>query len=216
MKLASGPTASSLVTRKGSRVATHIHLVRHGHHSLLSGVLCGRMPGVQLDELGCRQMAAVADLMNQIAPVALQSSPQRRALQSAGILAARCGLAIEVVAAFDEIDMGAWTGVEFSHLALDKDWQRWNEKRGSSQPPGGESMVALQKRVVAHIEQLRAFGGPVVILSHAEPIRAAVLHYLRWPLDDFHSVAINPASISTISLEGSRGRVARLNGEVSA
>ena len=216
MKPASGPTASSLVVGKGSRVATHIHLVRHGHHSLLSGMLCGRMPGVQLDELGCRQMAAVAEVISQIGPIALQSSPQRRALQSAGIVAARCGIAVEVVPAFDEIDMGAWTGVEFSRLARDKDWQRWNEKRGSSQPPGGESMIALQTRVVAHIEQLRALGGPIVVVSHAEPIRAAVLHYLQWSLDDFHSVAIDPASVSTISLEGSRGRVARLNGEVSA
>lgn len=197
-------------------MATHIHLVRHGHHSLLDRVLCGRMPGVQLDELGCRQMVAVADLIRQIAPLALQSSPQRRALQSAGIVAARCGLAVEIVPAFDEIDMGAWTGAEFSRLALDEHWQRWNERRGNTQPPGGESMVALQRRVVAHIEQLRTLGGPIVIVSHAEPIRAAVMHYLRWPLDDFHSVAINPASVSTISLEGSRGRVARLNEEVSA
>ena len=112
--------------------------------------------------------------------------------------------------------MGAWTGVEFSRLALDEGWRRWNEKRGSARPPDGESMVELQTRVVAHIQQLKPLGGPVVIVSHAEPIRAAVMHYLGWPLDDFHSVAIDPASVSTISLEGSRGRVARLNGEVSA
>jgi len=197
-------------------VATHVHLVRHGHHSLLDAVLCGRMPGVQLDEPGCRQMAAVADVISKIAPLALQSSPQRRALQSAGIVAARCGLAVEIVPAFDEIDMGTWTGAEFSRLALDEQWRRWNEKRGSTKPPGGESMIALQSRVVAHIEQLRTLGGPIVIVSHAEPIRAAVMHYLRRPLDEFHSVAIDPASVSTISLEGSRGRVARLNGEVSA
>jgi broad specificity phosphatase PhoE len=216
MKRGSGPAASSPVTRRDYRVATHVHLVRHGHHSLLDAVLCGRMPGVQLDELGCRQMAAVADLITKIAPLALQSSPQRRALQSAGIVAARCGLAVEIVPAFDEIDMGGWTGAEFSRLALDEQWRCWNEKRGSTKPPGGESMIALQRRVVAHIEQLRSLGGPIVIVSHAEPIRAAVMHYLRWPLDEFHSVAIDPASVSTISLEGSRGRVARLNGEVSA
>src|SRR4029078_7983687 len=104
-------------------------------------------------------------------------SPQRRALQSAGIVAARCGLAVEVVSAFDEIDMGAWTGVEFSRLALDMGWQRWNEKRGSSQPPGGESMIALQTRVVAHIEQLRALGGPIVVVSHAEPSPVSGVHY---------------------------------------
>jgi probable phosphoglycerate mutase len=174
------------------------------------------MPGVQLDELGCRQMAAVAQMIKQMFPSVLQSSPQRRALQSAGIVAARCGLAVEIVPAFDEIEMGEWTGAEFSSLASDDRWQRWNEKRGSTRPPGGESMVSVQTRVVRHIERLRALGGSIVIVTHAEPIRAALMHYLALPLDKFHSVEIDPASISTISLEGSRGLVSRLNGEVTA
>ncbi|HKG99617.1 MAG TPA: histidine phosphatase family protein [Bradyrhizobium sp.] len=190
--------------------------MRHGHHSLLGRVLCGRMPDVALDELGCQQMEAVAEILGSMFPSALQSSPQRRALQSAGILAARCGLPVEIVPAFDEIDMGEWTGAEFSHLASDKRWQRWNEKRGSAKPPGGESMLELQTRVVGHVEQLRAIGGSIVIVTHAEPIRAALMDYLALPLDEFHSVAIDPGSVSTILLEGSRGLVSRLNGEVIA
>jgi broad specificity phosphatase PhoE len=197
-------------------VVTHVHLLRHGHHSLLGRVLCGRMPDVGLDELGCRQMAAVAEMVGAMFPSALQSSPQRRALQSAGIVAATCGLPVEIVPAFDEIDMGEWSGAEFSRLASDKRWQRWNEKRGSTQPPGGESMLELQTRVVGHVEQLRAIGGSIVIVTHAEPIRAALMHYLALPLDEFHSVAIDPGSVSTILLEGSRGLVSRLNGEVTA
>ena len=74
--------------------------------------------------------------------------------------------------------MGAWTGAEFADLAPDERWRRWNEKRGSTQPPGGESMVALQRRVVRHVEHFRAVGGSIVIVSHAEPIRAALMHYL--------------------------------------
>ena len=202
--------------RRASRVTTQVHLVRHGHHALLGRVLCGRMPGVQLDELGCTQMAAVAQMIKQTCPLALQSSPQRRALQSAGIVAATCGLAVEIVPAFDEIEMGEWTGAEFSDLASDDRWQRWNEERGSTRPPGGESMVAVQTRVVGHIERFRALGGSIVIVTHAEPIRAALMHYLALPLDAFHSVEIDPASISTISLDGSRGLVSRLNGEVTA
>ena len=202
--------------RRASRVTTQVHLVRHGHHALLGRVLCGRMPGVQLDELGCTQMAAVAQMIKQTCPLALQSSPQRRALQSAGIVAAACGLAVEIVPAFDEIEMGEWTGAEFSDLASDDRWQRWNEERGSTRPPGGESMVSVQTRVVGHIERLGALGGSIVIVTHAEPIRAALMHYLALPLDAFHSVEIDPASISTISLDGSRGLVSRLNGEVTA
>jgi broad specificity phosphatase PhoE len=197
-------------------VARHIHLVRHGHHALLDRVLCGRMPGVELDALGCQQMAAVAETMWRAGPSALQSSPQRRALQSAGIVGARCGLPVEIVAAFDEIDMGEWTGVEFADLASNEYWQRWNDSRGTARPPRGESMTALQARVASHIEQLGDSAGPIIIVSHAEPIRAALMHYLAVPLDDFQSVAVDVASISTISIKGGRRYVSRLNGEVMA
>lgn len=216
MKPGIAPSASSQAMFEGCAVTTHIHLVRHGHHSLVARVLCGRMPGVQLDELGCRQMAAAAEAMVLVGPLAVQSSPQQRALQSANIVAARCRLGLEIAPAFDEIDMGQWTGIRFGDLETDKTWQQWNEKRSSTQPPGGESMAALQRRVVMHVEQLRGQVECVVIISHAEPIRAALMHYLRVPLDRFHSVAIDPARISTISFEGSRGLVSCVNGEVTA
>jgi broad specificity phosphatase PhoE len=217
MKPAIVPAASSKATFEGCDVTTHIYLVRHGHHPLLGRVLCGRMPGVQLDELGCRQMEATAEVIRITAPQTMQSSPQRRALQSAAIIGARCRLPIEIMPAFDEIDMGRWTGAAFSDLAGKRAWQQWNGRRGSTKPPGGESMVALQGRVVRHIEQFRGdHGESVVIVSHAEPIRVALMYYLGVPLDLFHSVEIAPASISCISLDESQTLVARVNGGVKA
>jgi broad specificity phosphatase PhoE len=174
------------------------------------------MPGVRLDALGCQQVAIAAEIMRRAGASVLQSSPQRRALQSAAIVGARCGLPVEIVSAFDEIDMGEWTGAEFADLASDRAWQRWNSRRGSTRPPSGESMRALQTRVVSHIEQFGESGGSIIIVSHAEPIRAALMHYLSVPLDDFQSVTVDVASISTISINGKRRYVSRLNGEVTA
>src|SRR2546423_15703518 len=164
MKPVSVPIVSSPAMRRASRVTTHVHLVRHGHHALLGRVLCGRMPGVQLDELGCSQMAAVAQMIKQTSPSALQSSPQRRALQSAGIVASTCGLAVEIVPAFDEIDMGEWTGAEFSGLASDERWQRCNGKRRNTRTPGGVSEVTCQARGVRHIRTFRALSRSISLL----------------------------------------------------
>jgi broad specificity phosphatase PhoE len=176
-----------------------IHLVRHGHHALLAGVLCGRMPAVELDALGCRQMSACAAGLLP-APTVIQSSPQRRALQSAEIFARHLGLPVEIVAAVDEIDIGDWTGRSFADLDNDPDWHNWNSRRGSSRPPNGEDMRSLQRRVVQHLDQLRddASDGCVLIVSHAEPIRAALMHYASIPLDDFLLVTVDPASVSTL------------------
>jgi broad specificity phosphatase PhoE len=194
-----------------------LHLIRHGHHALLGHVLCGRMPAVGLDAQGRQQMLEIAELIGHRAPLAVQSSPQRRAVQSAEIIAANFGLPVEIVSAFDEIDLGFWTGAQFKDLASDSRWQAWNERRGSARPPGGESMSALQARVVRHIEQLESQHSDVtiVIVSHAEPIRAALMHYLNVPLDQFHTLDIDPASISTIQF-GGRPIVSCVNNKVMA
>ena len=194
-----------------------IHLIRHGHHALLARKLCGRTPGISLDELGCRQIQLCAELLTS-QPSAIQSSPRRRARQSASILAQRFGLAVEIVPAVDEIDVGDWTGRAFEELKQDEAWARWNTARGSSRPPNGESMTALQRRVVDHLEQLRddTSEARLLIVSHAEPIRAALLHYLSRPLDDFMSIAVDPGSISTLTVDRSGVRVSTINQKVPA
>jgi broad specificity phosphatase PhoE len=193
-----------------------IHLVRHGHHALLGTMLCGRMPGVTLDELGCRQMEIGAERILPV-PTAVQSSPQQRAVQSASILAKHLGLAIEIVAAVDEIDVGDWTGRSFDELEKDPDWHRWNSRRGSNCPPKGESMLCLQRRVVAHLELIRADAcdGAILIVSHAEPIRAALLHYANAALDDFFSIDVAPASISTLCFDRRGAHIAQANQRIS-
>jgi broad specificity phosphatase PhoE len=192
-----------------------IHLVRHGHHALLGCVLCGRLPGVELDALGCRQMSARAKHIFPT-PTAIQSSPQRRAVQSAAILARHYGLPFEIVAAVDEIDVGGWTGRTFDDLDKEPDWHRWNSRRATSRPPDGEGMHSLQRRVVRHLEQFRDDSGDdtILIVSHAEPIRAALLHYSKIPLGDFLSVAVDPASVSTLFFDRSGVHISQINQKV--
>jgi probable phosphoglycerate mutase len=127
-------------------------------------------------------------------------------MQSACILAAGFGLPVEIAPALDELDYGEWTGRSFEELKPDPRWSRWNSRRGSSRPPGGESMRSLQKRVVDHLAQLRGDRSidVAVLVSHAEPIRAALLYYSGKPLDDFLSIEIDPGSVSTLSA-GPRG-----------
>jgi broad specificity phosphatase PhoE len=194
-----------------------IHLVRHGHHAVLGHRICGRMPGVQLDDLGCRQMSRCAEMIPG-RPVAIQSSPQRRALQSASILAWHFGLPVEIAPEADEIDYGEWTSQAFADLEGDTRWNRWNTRRSSSRPPGGESMRALQQRVVQHLEQLRRVqtGGAIIIVSHAEPIRAALLYYSRTPLDNFLSIEVAPASVSTLAVDSTGIRISQINRQVPA
>jgi broad specificity phosphatase PhoE len=198
-------------------VVDKIHLVRHGHHAMLGHLLCGRMPGVQLDDLGCRQMSRCAEIIPE-KPAIIQSSPQRRTQQSAAILAWHFGLPVEIAPDIDEIDYGEWTAQAFADLQGDARWSRWNARRSTSRPPGGESMRALQHRIIRHLENLRSIqaDGSIVIVSHAEPIRAALLYYSRIPLDQFLSIEVDPASVSTFLVDKSGIRISRINQQVPA
>ena len=79
-------------------------------------------------------------------------------------------------------------------------------------------MRAVQRSVVGHIEQLRydASDGTIVLVSHAEPIRAALLHYSKMPLDNFLSVDIDPASVSTLCVRQAGIRISQINQRVPA
>ena len=198
-------------------MTTTFHLIRHGHHPLLGRILCGRMAGVELDEQGCRDLDICAELLDP-APTIIQSSPQLRARQSADIMAARYRLPVDIVAALDELDAGDWTGRAFSDLEADPAWRRWNSERGSSAPPHGESMRAVQQRIVDHIEHLCGSHSDecIVLVSHAEPIRAAVMHYAKIALDDFLSVEIAPASVSTLISDSTGVKLSQANQKVPA
>src|SRR3954453_17079328 len=166
-KHAAGRGPSSRTKHEAAMVEA-IHLVRHGHHAMLGQRLCGRMPGVQLDELGCRQMSRCAEIIPE-KPTVIQSSPQRPTQQSASILAPHFGLPVEIAPDVDEIDYGAWTARAFADLEGARRWNKWKARRSTSRPPGGESMRALQYRIIRHVENLRSIqvDGSIVIVSHA-------------------------------------------------
>jgi broad specificity phosphatase PhoE len=197
---------------------TTVLLIRHAVHSLLDRVLVGRTAGVRLSESGRRQAAALAAHLAREPLAAVCSSPQPRARETARPIAIIAGVRLEIAAAIDEIDLGAWTGRSFAELDRDPDWRAWNSMRCAARPPGGESMRELQRRVVDHLQRVHAAypNGRIALVSHAEVIRAALLYYLRLSLDAFAQIEIRPASIATLMLGEGEARVVALNQTVSA
>jgi broad specificity phosphatase PhoE len=175
-------------------------LVRHAAHDLLDRVLVGRMGGVSLGETGRQQAADLARWLARLSLTSVQSSPRPRATQTAAPIAQRANLPIEISAALDEVDFGLWTGRAFEELAEDPRWVEWNRARGRARAPGGESMVEAQARVVAHLRDVHAANssGRVVMVTHAEIIRCAVLHCLSLPLDEWSRIDVPPASVTKL------------------
>lgn len=189
--------------------------LRHGSHDRLGRILCGRMPGVSLSEAGraeARIVAAVLARRFASETVILLSSPQPRTRETAAPLAEALGVGAELADELDEIAFGDWTGKPFAELDGDPAWTAWNAQRGSARPPGGESMGAVQARVGGLLDRLAAEEGPPAILvSHGDPIRAALLGVLGLPLDAYDRIVVAPASCSELELWPGGGRVVSIN-----
>ena len=199
-------------------MTTTFFLVRHAAHDRVGAALCGRMPGVTLGTRGREQARRLADRFANESIASVQSSPLERARETAEPIAARVGRDVEINEAVTEIEFGAWSGRSFDELDRDADWALWNAARGVSRPPGGETMLEAQARIVAAMERLRnAYrDASVVLVSHADVIKAALLYHLGLSIEAYQRFDIEPASISTLAVGTWGARVVRLNEVVPA
>ncbi len=192
---------------------TVFHLLRHGEHILRGRVLAGRTPGVGLSAHGRAEIAVVADRLAEENIGALYSSPLQRTRETAEILSRRLDLPILYREDILELDFGEWTGWTFDAVRADERWKLWSSCRSIAIVPGGESMRQVQERAVTALCELRAAhpDETVLIVSHGDVIRAALLFALGMPLDLFSRIEVGLASLSTVQIDDSGIRVIRLN-----
>ena len=190
------------------------YLIRHGMNDWVGKRLAGWLPGVHLNAEGRAQAERTAGELARAGLSALYTSPLDRARETAEIIAARLGLAPEAREAFGEFRVGEWEGRDIDGLAADARWRAFNSYRSGTRPPGGELMGEVQVRFVAELERLRTRhpGAHVAVVSHADPIKAAIAHYLGIPLDLCLRLEIHPASVSMIRVEDWGAQILVVNG----
>jgi broad specificity phosphatase PhoE len=188
-------------------------LVRHAAHELVDRVLCGRMPGVNLGEEGRAQAGRVAQRLARERVAAIHTSPLERARETAAPISEKLDLTPEICEAITEIDIGEWAGKDFVALQQDPHWASWNNARSVTRPPGGETMLEVQARVIEHLERVRGSHPDqgVVLVSHGDVIKACLLYCLGMPIDGYRLFDISPASISTLAIGDWGAKVLSMN-----
>jgi probable phosphoglycerate mutase len=112
-----------------------------------------------------------------------------------------------------EFRFGDWEGRTFEELNHDPRWRHFNETRSTVRAPGGELMVEVQTRMMREVENLRCEhdGETVIVVSHADPLRSLIAHYLEIPLDLILRFDVGPASISILRFTGDSPSLLCLN-----
>ena len=196
-----------MVTRRKSRPSAHprattLLLVRHGQTPTTGRVLPGRAPGLHLAPEGVAQAERAAERIAELGKVdAIYASPLERTRETAAPIARALGLRVERDKGLLECDFGDWTGAELAKLAKLPEWSIVQRAPGSFRFPGGESFVEMQARMVGALARIAALhpGGTVVCVSHADPIKAAVAHYLGTHIDLFQRIVISPCSVTVVA-----------------
>ena len=174
-------------------------LVRHGLTDWNEeGRLLGRTD-VGLNARGRQQADALAAILGGLPISKVISSPQVRARETAAPIAEKLGLTVETDPGIDEVWLGRWQGKLISEVRGDPDLQRYLEDP-NYECDAIESIVKVQQRMVAVTERLRSenHGQTVVLVSHGDPLRVVVAHYLAMPVGDYRRLSAENASVSVL------------------
>ena len=176
--------------------------VRHGTTPTTGSVLPGRARGLHLADEGRAQAEALAERLGVLRRIAaVYASPLERARETAAPIARKLGLEVVADKGLLECDFGEWTGLDLKKLMKKPEWVTVQRYPSGFRFPGGESFNEMQTRITGTATRLAAVhrGRAVVLVSHADPIKAAVAHALGTHLDLFQRIVVSPCSVTAVA-----------------
>lgn len=211
-----GPASRTERTRRDTpqHASTTVLLVRHGQTTTTGTILPGRAAGLHLAAAGIDQATVAAGRLAGIGPIAaVYSSPLERTRETAAPIAKSLGRRVRIERGLLECDFGTWTGQKLASLMKLPEWRTVQSTPSAFRFPGGESFVEMQSRMIATVERLvqRHPGERIVVVSHADPIKALVAHASGTHLDHFQRIVISPCSITPILFGVDRPTVLAVN-----
>lgn len=200
-----------MTAAKGPRF--ELVLVRHGLTDWNEeGRLLGRI-GVGLNPRGRSQAEAAATALSSFPVGAVVSSPQPRTVETAEPIARAHGLEVVIEPGLDEVWLNeAWQGKTLLELRGDPELER-TLADPTYRGPSIEAVEDVQSRSVDAVERFRAHRPEetLVVVSHGDPLRAIVAHYLGLPLGQFRRLAIDNGSVSRVRFNPRGPQLVALN-----
>jgi broad specificity phosphatase PhoE len=155
---------------------TEILLARHGETDWNRESRFQGHADPPLNELGRQQAAELAEVLAHEQLAAVYSSPLRRALETARVVAGRHELEAVPVEGLREVDVGSWQALTRDEVErrFPDQFRRWLDYgRGWDD---GETYEEMGERVLVALDELAARhdGERIVAVTHGGPIRAAL------------------------------------------
>jgi probable phosphomutase (TIGR03848 family) len=192
---------------------TTLLLVRHALNDWVGDRLAGWTPNVHLNDKGRAQAEALAERLADRSITAVYSSPLERAVETAEIVAGPHKIEVQIREGVGEVRYGEWTGQPLKELAKEDAWTVVQFYPSRARFPGGEAIREMQARAVAELDTIVAAHASetVLVVSHADVLKAALAHYAGLHLDLFQRLVVSPASLSVVAFAPMGPRLICLN-----
>ncbi|MFC4035199.1 histidine phosphatase family protein [Streptomyces polygonati] len=188
-----------------TEVATTLLLLRHGETPLTAQKRFSGSGGADpsLSVGGRWQAARVANALVTHGKVdAVVSSPLTRCRETAGAVAARLGVEVDIEQDLRETDFGSWDGLTFEEVRsrFPAEMTDWLASPAVA-PPGGESFAEVGSRVTRALDAVLAgyAGRTVLVVSHVTPIKTLVRLALGAPEEALFRMHLDPAALSVVA-----------------
>lgn len=197
---------------------TTLYLLRHAAteaNLAQPARLQGRRHDPPLAPLGVRQAVATRDFL-AVRPIDVCfTSPLRRAVQTAEIVAAPHGLRPVALEGLTECDVGAWEGLDWGTIrARDQEaYRQYMADPAAIAYPGGESFADVHARASVALEQLLGeyAGQTILAVTHHVVTRTYLAALLGLPLSQARTVALDNCGISVVARTGDLSTITTLN-----
>ena len=186
---------------------TTIILARHGETEWNAEELFRGRVDVDLNETGIREAELLAEHLSYMTIAAVYSSPLKRALQTAEMIARHHDVKVEVSPQLIDLDYGEWQGL--SHETVrDRYGQLYHEWLNNPQlvkMPAGESLDDVRRRAISLVEDITAKAeDTVVLVSHRVVHKVLICALLALDISHFWNIRIDTAGISVFAYEDDR------------
>ena len=212
------PRASLVGWDAGLGTPTTTLLLRHGQtaHTVEKKFSGSGGHDPELSAEGERQVRAAAERLAGDGGVdVVLTSPLRRTRQTAQAVGDLLGLEVREVDGFRECAFGEWEGFTFDQVR-----SGWPDELGAwlgnptVAPPGGESFVDVQKRVLRARDQVLARypRGSVLVVTHVTPVKVLVADALEASLSALYRMELSPATLTEVQwFESGQASLRRFN-----
>jgi probable phosphoglycerate mutase len=192
---------------------TTLLLIRHANTDAAGKRLTGWARGVHLNERGRREAAALVERLEGVPIHAIYASPLERCRETAAPFARARGLSISARRGLLETDYGEWTGRTIAAVRRTKHWRTVQHAPSRVRFPGGESLLDVQARAVAELERIVGAHprDAVAVVTHADVVRLAILHFAGMHVDSLHRLHVDTASVSVVVVHEGGVRLVKVN-----